>query len=204
MRGTKWTFKAMAVASLGLFACSSSSDISDGTLSFTIAEGLLVVEAPDPGSGVASPQFGSVVLSSAAGSCPLLQAGYPYQLISDTAFLFFPIANLLADNDAGPLVAGTYNIIDLSSTNPINGPGLFANGFTIETDVVCDYTDAVGTGGTVSVVPMDTSSGGSSTVSYSVIFSNTRITGSYALSTCVISSDAGGATGPGDGGCLLP
>jgi hypothetical protein len=198
MRGTKWTFKAMAVASLGLFACSTSDGISDGTLNFTIAEGLLVVLEADPASGVVGPQFGSVVLSSATGNCPLLQAGYPYQLIPITAFLFLPMENLLADNDAGPLVAGTYNIIDPTSSTPLAAPGLFANVFTIETDDSCNYTDAAGTGGTVSVVPMDTAVGGASTVSYSVIISNTRITGSYALSTCVLSLDAGAP----DGGCL--
>jgi hypothetical protein len=196
MRG-KWIGKALVLATLGAFACSSSSDISDGSLSFTIAEGLLVVVDPGPDAGPVT--FGAVVLASAAGSCPLLQAGYTYTLISDTAFLYFPMENLLPDLDAGTLISGTYNIIDLSSSDPLT-PGLVANAFTVETDIVCDYTSAAGTGGSVAVVPMDTTAGGSSTVSYSAIFSNTRITGANSLSTCVVNA----ATVVPDGGCLLP
>jgi hypothetical protein len=199
MRGT-WIRNGMVLAVLGLFACSSNSnDISDGSLSFIIAEGLLVVVEPDPASGLASPQFGAVVLSSAVGSCRLLQAGYTYNFISDTAFLYFPLEQLLPDNDAGPLVAGTYNIIDLTSNDPLT-PGLVANAFTLQTDVVCDYTSAAGTGGTVSVAPMDTDAGHFSAVNYSAIFTNTRISGNYSLTTCVVSPNVGVP----DGGCLLP
>jgi hypothetical protein len=201
MRG-KWIGKALMVATLGAFACSSSSDISDGSLSFTIAEGLMVVVDPGPDAGPVT--FGAVVLASAAGTCPLLQAGYTYSLISDTAFLYFPMENVVSvdsagNPDAGPLIAGTYNVIDLSSSDPLT-PGLVANAFTIETDVVCNYTSAAGTGGTISVAPLDTNGGGSSTASYAVVFSNTRITGANALSTCVVNA----ATLVPDGGCLLP
>lgn len=174
MRRACWMLVALAVASAGSFGCSSST--SDGTLSFTIAESLLVSLPSDPTRG-------SVVLSSRTGTCAHLQSGLNFDQIASSNFLYFPLEQLDANNAPLPLTGGGYTILDPNNSS-FNGPGFIANAYIEMTDASCVPNPSPATGGTVTVSLSQSADGGGSSVSYSAIFDSTKITGSYALSTC--------------------
>jgi hypothetical protein len=190
MRSARWMLGTLAVASAELLACSSS--VSDGKLAFTITESLLLVVPEDA-------TLGTVALSSGTGNCARLQAGVGYAQIANSNFLYFPIAQLDAQNNPQPLTGGTYTILDPGNSS-FSGPGFIANAIIETTDNACTSNSSAATGGTVTVSIVQNADGGGSSVSYSATFS-AKITGTYALSTCPVSENVTPAPA---GTCIIP
>jgi|GEM_PF-2596246 len=189
----------LAVTSAGLLAC--SSDTSKGSLTFTIAESLFVFE-PD------LPTAGYVLLSSAKGNCPVLKTGVQPVQIGNTSYLLILLAQVDALNQYAPLTAGSYNLLDPNSSTAPTPPALFGVSAIVMTDNACSATGANATSGTATLSPLDTSDGGTSTLTYSADYDGVQVSGTSQLTTCLISStvpvaDAGTCVpcvGPGDGG----
>jgi hypothetical protein len=189
MRSAKWVLAMLAVTSAGLVACSSDT-VTDGTLSFNIAESLLVLY-PD------FPTTGFVLLSSGTGNCAATQAGVPTTEVGNVDYVVFPLGQLDANGANLPLTGGNYTIVD-PSTN-LNSAGLFAFAAVTTVDNACDNVESDASSGTVTVSPFDSADGGSSSLAYVAVFGNTQISGTGSLTTCLVSVDAG----PFDGACHL-
>ncbi len=200
----------LVLGALGFVACSSTT-VTNGTLNFTVAESILVLE-PD------NPTIGYVVLSQGTGLCPALQSGLtiiPPQ-IGDYEYLFILLGVLDASANLLPLTAGSYTIISPTDPNaPFNPPGLLANAAGVQADSSCATDGATyASSGTATVSPFASTDGGSSGLNYSAVFNNTQITGQYTLTTCLVPSttalaDAGSCVlctgGTPDGGpCVIP
>ncbi len=188
MRRGSWMLGVLGVASAGLVACSSDT-VSPGTLAFNIAESLLVLYPEDP-------TLGYVLLSSATGNCAAQQAGVPFGQAGNVDSVVFPLGQLDSTGNNLPLTGGTYTVVDPSTM--LNSAGAFAFAAVIVTDSQCDDAESDGSSGTVTVSPFDTADGGSSSLTYSAVFGLAQATGSNALTTCLVSVDAG----PFDGSCL--
>jgi hypothetical protein len=187
MRGARWLLAALGVASVGGVVACSSDSVSNGSLGFSVAESLLVLFPEDPTSGYA-------LLSSGTGTCAALQTGVTVAgdaEIASLGYLLVPLAQVDASNTPLPLAATTYTIVD--PANPTaSPPGAFAVVAAVSTDLSCDPTEDDANSGTVTISPFDTTDGGSSPFNFSAIFDQTtRVTGSYTLSTCLVSLDAG-------------
>jgi hypothetical protein len=187
MRSSKWVLAMLAVASGGLFACGSDS-ITDGTLAFTIAEGLLVLY-PD------APTTGYALLSSGTGNCAATQAGVPPTGIGNLDFVVFPLGQLDANGNNLPLTGGNYTIVD-PSTN-LNSAGLFAFAAVSAIDSACGNLESDASSGTVTISPFESADGGLSSLAYVAVFGSTQLSGTNSLTTCLVSVDAG----PYDGAC---
>jgi hypothetical protein len=210
MRRLWWTLATVVVASAGVLACSSST-VSNGTLGFNVAESLLVL-FPD------APEYGFVLMSSGTGNCPVLQSGVsiPYGQVSNLDYVLFELGVYAADGGIQPLSAGTYTVVDPNdSSATFTPPGLVSNMYAVSTDPYCDTSLSTGSSGTVTVAPFDSSDGGSSGLSYSVVVADSvQITGTYSLTTCLVDDavpllDAGECIecipGPNDAGpCTIP
>lgn len=188
----------LAITSGALFACSSGT--SQGALSFTIAESLLVLEPDDATVGYA-------LLSSAVGNCPALQSGLQPVEIGNTSYLLIIFEQLDSKGNFAPLTAGTYNILDLSSSTSPTPPALIAFSSVVQTDSACSFGGSGATGGTATLSPFNTADGGTSTLTYAADYSGTQLTGTNQLTTCLVNVlapalDGGCAAcvGPGDGG----
>jgi len=192
MRGKGWKLGVMGAACAGVVACSSSPDVTDGTLPFTIQEGLLLLLASDP-------TLGAVALGSTTGNCPTFQQGYDFSQIANSSFLYFLLGQLDGSNNPVALDGGTYTIID-PNNGSFSGPGLLANAVTVVTNQVCVPNYGLGTGGTVTVLPFNPPDGGPSSTTYAAVFGSTRYSGSYALATCLVPAgavlDGGACFGP--------
>jgi len=199
----------LVATALGFVACSSTT-VTNGSLNFTVAESILVLE-PD------NPTIGYVVLSQGTGLCPALQSGLtiiPPQ-IGNYEYLFILLGALDANANLLPLTAGSYTIIDPTDTNaPFNPPGLLANAAGVQADNSCLGTATYASSGQATVSPFSSTDGGISSLNYSAVFNSTQITGSYSLTTCLVPSttplaDAGtcvqctGGT-PDGGACAIP
>jgi hypothetical protein len=199
MRRASWILGMLAAASAALFAC--STDITPGTLGFTVAEGLLVLYPEDSTAGYA-------LLSSGTGTCASLQAGntvVPAADVAGLSYLYMPLGNFDANSNLLTLSAGTYNVADPNGTFSV--PSLVAYAAAIQTDDACDPVEQDATSGTVTVSPFDTADGGSSSLTFSAVFGTTQVSGSYPLTTCLVTLDAGIGNDtcvqcifPGDGG----
>lgn len=179
MRGAGWKLGVLGVAGAEIIACSSTT-ITDGTLPFTVQEGLLLLQATDPTRG-------AVALGSTTGNCPVFQQGAG---IANASFLYFLLGQLDANDIPVPLDAGTYPILD-PNNDSFSGPGLLANAVMVTTNQDCVPNESVGTGGTVTVSPFNPQDGGPSSVTFSAVFGDKRIPGSYPLATCLIPASAG-------------
>jgi len=196
MRISKLT---MLAASAALVAC--SSDTSKGSLTFTIAESLFVLEADNPAAGY-------VLLSSAKGNCAAVQQGLEPVQIGNTNYLLILLTQVDAQSYYVPLTSGTYNILDPSSGTGPAPPALFGYSGIVATDSACNATGANATSGSATLSQLDTSDGGTSLLSYSGVYDGVEVSGSSQLTTCLTSvktpqADAGtcvACTGPGDGG----
>jgi hypothetical protein len=199
----------LVATALGFGACSSTT-ITNGTLNFTVAESILVLE-PD------NPTIGYVVLSQGTGLCPALQSGLTIipPLIGNYEYLFILLGVLDASANLLPLTAGSYAIIDPTDPNaPFNPPGLLANAAGVQADSSCTGGATYASSGTATVSPFASTDGGSSGLNYSAVFNNTQVTGQYTLTTCLVPSttalaDAGTCVlctgGTPDGGpCVIP
>ena len=201
MRRAGWMLAALAVVGSGLFACSSST-VTQGELGFTVAESLLVLYPENAADGY-------VLLSAATGTCAALQTGASVVVNAEVANLDY-LAILLGAYDANgdplPLSAATYTVVDPSTGG--TPPGLFALVAGLSTDAACDPTEQDASTGSVTLSPLDTTDGGSSSLNFSAVFGGTtQLTGTYPLTTCLVSLDAGVAPGtclactsPPDGG----
>ncbi len=158
----------LAITSGALFACSSGT--SQGALSFTIAESLLVLEPDDA-------TVGYVLLSSAVGNCPALQSGLQPVEIGNTSYLLIIFEQLDSKGHFAPLTAGTYNILDLSSSTSPTPPALIAFSSVVQTDSACSFGGSDATGGTATLSPFNTADGGTSTLTYSADYNGTQLTG---------------------------
>jgi len=192
MRRTLGTVGALALMTAGVVACGSPS-ISDANLGFTIVEGLLLV---DP----AVPEAAQVILASTSGNCHVLQQGAVVTQIGGTDFLTFELESLDSQLNLLPIDAGSYTITLPSATGPTSA-GLYALSVEYETDLACNASQTGAASGTVTVEPFHANPGGTSDVTYSVVFGYSRFKGSYPLSTCVTSIDAGDTL---DAGTCLP
>ncbi len=188
MRSTGWVLGMLGLVSAGLFACSSNT-ITNGTLAFGIAESLLVLYPESPSQGY-------VLLSSGTGTCAAQQAGVPFGGVAGLDSVIFPLGQLDAAGHNLPLAAGTYTIVDPSTS--LKTAGLYAFAAVVASDSFCNPAETDGNSGTVSISPFDTADGGSSSLAYTAVFSGTQITGTNSLTTCLVSLDAG----PFDAGCL--
>jgi hypothetical protein len=199
----------LVATALGFGACSSTT-ITNGTLNFTVAESILVLE-PD------NPTIGYVVLSQGTGLCPALQSGLTIipPLIGNYEYLFILLGVLDASANLLPLTAGSYGIINPTDPNaPFNPPGLLANAAGVQADSSCTGSATYASTGTATISPFASTDGGSSGLNYSAVFNNTQITGQYTLTTCLVPSttalaDAGTCVlctgGTPDGGpCVIP
>jgi hypothetical protein len=204
----------LLATSVCLFACSSDST-NPGTLGFSIADSLLVLDPNDATSGY-------VVLSSGTGTCAALQSGLALvqaTQVGNLNYLYILLGALDANNNFIPLTAGSYSILDPSAS--FSPPGLVANAAAIVTDNACGLVgEVVASSGTASVTPFDTTDGGISGFTYTAVFGGTQVTGTYSLSTCLVPgatpiADAGtcvvcgttepdGGTVPDGGACAIP
>jgi hypothetical protein len=199
----------LVATALGFGACSSTT-VTNGTLNFTVAESILVLE-PD------NPTIGYVVLSQGTGLCPALQSGLtiiPPQ-IGNFEYLFILLGVLDASANLLPLTAGSYGIIDPTDPNaPFNPPGLLANAAGVQADTSCTGVATYASTGTATVSPFASTDGGSSGLNYSAVFNSTQVSGQFTLTTCLVPSttalaDAGtcvlcsGGT-PDGGACAIP
>jgi hypothetical protein len=194
MRSVWWMLGMLAVTSAGLSACSSDS-IANGTLGFTVAESLLVLYPEDP-------TFGVALLSEGTGTCAALQSGVTMGItpsagaaeVAGLEYLYIPIEQVDVNNNALPLAAATYTVFDPTvGTSP---PGFFALVAAIVTDDACDPIEEDANSGTLTISPFDTTDGGSSSLNYSAVFGGTtQVSGTYTLTTCLVSLDAGVAPG---------
>ena len=185
-----WRLKGATLASVVFLACGGSGT-PNGSLSFSIAEGLLVLVDTDP-------TLGEVVLASGTGNCPYLQQNYSPDQIGNTGFLYFPLTLVNTYAQPQPLTTGTYNVID-PSMGYDGGAGFYTLALVLQTDSACNYTGVAGTGGSVTVSPFNVD-GGTSDVSYNIIVSGNRVTGAYPLISCVLSA----GLSPPDAGCIIP
>jgi hypothetical protein len=188
----------LAIASAGLFACSSGT--SPGALNFTIAESLLVLEPDDATVGYA-------LLSSAVGSCPALQRGLQPVEIGNTSYLLLIFEQVDSKGNYLPLTAGTYNIIDPFSSSTPTPPALIGISSIVQTDATCAASGSTATSGTATLSPFNTTDGGTSTLTYTADYGGTQLSGTNQLTTCLVNVlapalDGGCAAcvGPGDGG----
>jgi len=192
MRAASWKLGVLGAACAGVIACSSSTNVTDGTLPFSIAEGLLLLVPEDPARG-------AVALSATTGTCPVFQQGADFSQFANASFLYFLLGELDAKDNPLPLDGGTYTILDPNNAS-FNGPGLLANAVTVTTNQFCIPSYGIATDGTVTVLPFNPPDGGPSNVTYSAIFGDKRITGQYALATCLVSAaatlDGGACFGP--------
>jgi hypothetical protein len=182
MRGTGWKLGVAGAACMAVVACSSTT-VTDGTLPFTVQEGLLLLLASDPTRG-------AVGLGSTTGNCPAFQQGADFSQIADSGFLYFLLGQLDGNDNPVPLTAGTYTILDPNNAS-FNGPGLLANAVTVVTNQFCIPNYGIGTDGTVTVSPFNPPDGGPSSVTFSAVFTDKRISGTYPLATCLIPAGAG-------------
>jgi hypothetical protein len=188
MRNAHSMLGMLALASAGLFACNSAT-MTNGSLGFTVAESLLVLETENAGF---------VLLSSATGNCDALKSGVPLGQVANTDYLVILLGVLDTSGNFVALTAGSYTVIDPSAS--FNPPGLLANAADVTTDSSCNPGESDATSGTATLSPFDASDGGSSSLSYSVVFGSTQVSGTYALTTCLISGmvDAGAGCIPCD------
>lgn len=203
----------LVATSVSLVACSSDT-VNTGTLGFTIADSLLVLDPNDATSGY-------IVLSGGTGTCAALQSGLALVQGTDVgslSYLYILLGALDANSDFITLTAGSYTILDPSAS--FSPPGLVANAAAVVTDSSCGLMgEVVASSGTASVTPFDTTDGGISGFTYTAVFAGTQVTGTYSLTTCLVPgntpiADAGtcavcsatlsdGGTVP-DGGCVIP
>lgn len=209
MRSPTRALGLLVAVGLGLVACSSDTT-TNGSLNFTVAESILVLE-PDNAT------IGYAVLSGGTGTCAALQSGVtliPAQ-VGGLDYVYILLGQLDAQANLLPLAAGSYTIINPTDPNAsFTPPGLLANAVAVPSDTSCFGTATFASSGTATVLPFDATDGGSSTLNYTAVFGSTRVTGTYALSTCLVPSttalaDAGtciecvGATADG-GVCAIP
>jgi hypothetical protein len=209
MRSPTRALGLLVATFFGLIACSSDT-ITDGSLGFTVAESILVLE-PDNAT------IGYAVLSGGTGTCAALQSGVtiiPAQ-VGGLDYVYILLGQLDASANLLPLAAGSYTIINPTDPNSsFTPPGLLANAVALGSDSSCLGTPTFASSGTATVVPFDSSDGGSSTLNYTAVFGSTRVTGTYVLTTCLVPSttalaDAGtcvecvGGT-PDGGACAIP
>jgi hypothetical protein len=208
MRSPTPALAVLAATVLGLVACSSSST-TNGSLGFTVAESLLVLDPLDSSSGY-------VILSSGTGNCPALQSGGSLisanVTVGNVSYLVILLGAVDANANFIALTAGDYTILD--PTASFNPPGLLANAEVVLSDATCVTQGSIASGGTATLLPFDSTDGGSSTLNYSAIFASTQVTGTYALTTCLVPDttplvDAGTCAvcvgGTADGGaCAIP
>ncbi|MGO9831394.1 MAG: hypothetical protein ACLPJH_14745 [Myxococcaceae bacterium] len=181
-----WTrmLALLVLGSAGLAACSSST--SNGTLNFTIAESLLVLEPEDPTVGFA-------LLSAGTGNCAALQSGVSFGVnivppqISNLAYMLILLGNLDSSGNSIALTAGSYTVVD-PDTGTFTPPGLLSNAYGVATDTSCNDTSSPGSSGTVTIDPFTSTDGGSSTLIYSIVFGGTQVSGTNVLTTCLVSS----------------
>lgn len=206
MRSVRRGLGLLLVTSFGLSACSSST--TNGTLAFTVADSVLVLDPTNAASGY-------VVLSSGTGTCTALQSGltlFGNIQIGHLSYLIFLLGRVDASGTFVALTAGTYTILDPSQS--FSPPGLIANAGTLYSDSSCLLMESDASSGTATVAPFDTADGGTSAFNYSAVFGGTQVTGTYTLTTCLVPSttplaDAGTcavcAGGTPDGGaCAIP
>jgi len=199
----------LVATALGFLACSSTS-VTNGSLNFTVAESILVLE-PDNAT------VGYVVLSQGTGLCPALQSGLtviPPQ-IGNFEYFFILVGVVDANANPLPLTAGSYTIIDPTDPNAsFTPPGLLANAAGVQADTTCLGNATYASSGLATLSPFASTDGGSSGLNYSAIVSGTQISGTYTLTTCLVPSttalaDAGTCAlcsgGTPDGGpCTIP
>lgn len=187
------TFGFLLLASTVFWACSSDST-TNGSLGFSIAESVLVLEPDDA-------TFGYVVLSSGTGTCSALQSGLtliPSQ-IGNLEYVLILLGALGTPEGNSPppvlpLTAGSYTIVDPNDPNAnFTPPGLLANSAAVMADNTCLGTELVASSGTATLLPFNTTDGGISSLSYTAVFGGTQVTGVYSLSTCLVPSTTPGA-----------
>jgi hypothetical protein len=198
MRGTLVAVASLALAGLGVGACSSDATgpIQITPLGFDIVEALLLVDDSDA-------TVGHVLLESTAGNCHAFQQGVAPSQILENDVLDFTLqaqdANTTATGGFLPLTAGTYNIVMQFTA----GAGLFAAVQEYEANGGCGVSPTGANSGSIDVNPFNPDAGGTSTVSYSAVFGLNEFTGNFALTTCVVPGsppyDAGTCIPPGSG-----
>ena len=179
-----------ALVSLGVVACDESPQITDTPLGFTISEGLLILLDGDP-------TLGSVILSSSTGNCKSFQMGLNPQNILLSDFLTFNLQ--VQDPDGGylPIAEGVYTIVEAAQP----GSGNYAACVEYETSASCAYSPTGANSGTLTLQPFAPDDGGTSDVTYSVVFGYSRFSGAYNLTTCRVPADV---TEPDAGTCAPP
>jgi len=188
----------LAITSAALFGCSSAT--SQGALTFTIAESLLVLQPDDATAGYA-------LLSSAVNNCSALQSGLQPVEIGNTSYLLLIFEQLDSKGNYAPLTAGTYNIVDPNSSSTPTPPALIGISAVVQTDAACTASGSDATSGTATLSPFNTADGGTSTLTYTAVYGGTQLSGTNQLTTCLVNVlapalDGGCAAcvGPGDGG----
>jgi hypothetical protein len=185
MSSARWMLFFLAAGALGLFACSSDST-TPGQLDFSVAESLLVLYPEDATQGYA-------LLSGGTGTCAALQSGLtvaPSAQVANLNYLYILIGEFDSSGGSLPLTAATYTVID--PTVGASPPGLFALVAGIGTDDACGPTEQDANSGSVTLNPFVTEDGGTSSLNFSAVFGGTtQLTGSYSLTTCLVSLDAG-------------
>jgi hypothetical protein len=190
MRRSVGLLGVLGLVGVALVACNSSPQIQNVPLGFTIVEGLLNISEADP-------SLASVILSSTAGNCPAYQTGLSVTNISQTDSLVFSLN--VQDGDGGflPVTGGTYSVV----MSYVAGAGLYTAVTEYETSFTCTATPTGFNSGTMTLQPFNPDAGGTSDVSYSIVFVYDQFTGAFPLTTCIIPPTA---VVPDAGACYLP
>ncbi len=184
------TLGLFALASAGLFACSSGTTPS-GSLSFQVAESLLVLDPNDPA-------YAYALLSNGTGNCAALQAGVQLEQIGGTNYNYLDVDFISVDaaGDYAAVTAGSYSMIDPNTGTTPSFPALFGYSSVVSSDPSCNPSGDNAQSGTVTLSPFNSADGGLSTMSYSAVYDGTQLSGTSTLPTCLIDStlDAGATT----------
>jgi hypothetical protein len=185
--GLLWVLGAVGV---GVVACGGSPQFQVVPLGFTIAESLINISATDP-------RLASVILTSTSGNCPLYQQGLNVTNLLLTDALVFSLQVQDASGGYLPVAGGTYNV----EMAYVPGAGNYAFVAETETTPDCTSTPTGANSGTVTLQPFNPDAGGTSDVSYSIVFGYDQFNGAFPLTTCLIPATA---TVPDAGTCSLP